>query len=37
MDDATTWEGELPANGDYVIAVGGTRGNASYSLEVSVK
>lgn len=37
MDDATTWEGDLPASGDYVIAVGGTRGNASYRLEVSVK
>ena len=36
-DDATSWTGELPANSDYVIVVGGTRGNASYTLKVSVK
>ena len=35
-DDATTWEGELPVSGDYVISVGGTRGNASYNLEVGI-
>ena len=31
------WEGELPRNGDYVIVVGGTRGNATYTLEVTVR
>lgn len=37
MDDATTWKGKLPANGDYRIIVGGTRGNASYKLSVEIK
>jgi hypothetical protein len=36
-DDATSWTGELPADSNYVIVVGGTRGNASYSLKVSIK
>jgi hypothetical protein len=31
------WSGELPRNGDYVIVVGGTRGNATYTLEVTVR
>ena len=35
-DDATNWTGELPADNDYVIVVGGTRGNASYKLTVSI-
>lgn len=35
-DDATNWDGQLPANGDYKIIVGGTRGNASFKLTVSI-
>ena len=31
------WTGELPRNGDYVIVVGGTRGNATYTLEVTIR
>lgn len=36
-EEATDWTGELPRSGDYVISVGGTRGNASYTLEVTVR
>jgi hypothetical protein len=36
-DDATNWSGELPADNEYVIVVGGTRGNASYTLKISVE
>ena len=36
-DDATNWSGELPATGDNEIIVGGTRGNATYKLTVSIK
>ena len=36
-DDATTWSGPLPTSGDYRIIVGGTRGNATYKLTVSIK
>jgi len=36
-DDATNWSGALPADNDYVILVGGTRGNASYTLTISIK
>lgn len=36
-DDATTWSGALPRSGDYRIVVGGTRGNASYSLHVAIR
>ncbi len=35
-DDATQWSGELPADNDYVIVVGGTRGNATYTLKISI-
>jgi hypothetical protein len=35
--DATDWSGELPSSGDYVIEVGGTRGNATYTLKVTVR
>lgn len=35
-DDATKWSGQLPQDGKYKIVVGGTRGNASYSLYVSI-
>jgi len=36
-DDATNWSGDLPADAEYIIVVGGTRGNASYKLTVAVK
>jgi len=36
-DDATDWSGELPQDAEYVIVVGGTRGNATYSLKVSIE
>ena len=36
-DDATRWSGELPIDNEYVIVVGGTRGNASYTLTISIK
>ncbi len=35
--ETTEWRGELPAAGNYVISVGGTRGNASYRLEVTIR
>jgi len=36
-EDARVWRGTLPVSGDYTIVVGGTRGNASYKLEVSLQ
>jgi len=36
-DDATKWSGKVPSDGDYVIVVGPTRGNATYKLSYSVK
>jgi hypothetical protein len=36
-DDATNWSGELPIDNEYVIAVGGTRGHANYTLTISIK
>ena len=35
--EATNWSATLPANGDYQIVVGGTRGNATYELTVEIK
>lgn len=35
--DSTKWSGTLSKTGEYRIAVGGTRGNARYKLQVSVK
>ena len=35
--DATDWTGRLPLNGDYSIWVGPTRGNATYTLEVTIR
>jgi hypothetical protein len=37
MDDATKFSGEVPTDGEYVIVVGPTRGNATYKLSYSVK
>src|SRR4051812_14724292 len=36
-DEATAWTGRLPRSGNYLIVVGGTRGNAGYRLKVTVK
>jgi hypothetical protein len=36
-DDAMKWSGQLPVDNEYVIVVGGTRGNASYTLTISIK
>ena len=36
-DDATDWTGNVARAGNYKIIVGGTRGNASYKLSVSIK
>lgn len=35
-DDAAKWNGVLPKTGTYRIVVGGTRGNAEYTLRVDV-
>jgi len=36
-DDAKAWKGRLPATGTYRVTVGGTRGNAEYSLTVGIR
>lgn len=35
--DATDWTGELPFSGDYSIWVSPSRGNATYTLEVTIR
>jgi len=35
--DATDWTGELPLSGDYSIWVSPSRGNATYTLEVTIR
>lgn len=35
-DDAMKWTGTLPDSGDYTIIVGGTRGNAAYTLTITI-
>jgi len=35
-DDATNWDSTLPSNGKYKIEVGGTKGNAEYSLTIQI-
>lgn len=37
MDDAKKFSGKAPADGEYVIVVGPTRGNTTYKLSYSVK
>lgn len=37
MDDAKKFSGKIPTDGEYVIVVGPTRGNATYKLSYSVK
>jgi hypothetical protein len=34
--DARAWSGALPLDGDYTLTVGSTRGNASFTLSVSI-
>ncbi len=36
-EEASSFQGELPQTGDYSVIVRGTRGNASYSLEVTIR
>ena len=36
-NDATRWSGRLPRTGTYLIAVGSTRGNARYSMDVRIE
>jgi hypothetical protein len=36
-EDATRWTGRLPRTGTYLIVVGGTRGNARYSMDVKIE
>ena len=36
-EDATAWEGVLPASGKYLILVGPTRGNATYKLKITIR
>jgi hypothetical protein len=35
--DRTSWSGELPANGKYRVIVGGTRGNATYTVTIAIR
>jgi hypothetical protein len=35
-DDNTRWSGPLPATGTYLIAIGSTRGNARYSMDIRI-
>lgn len=35
-DDATSFKGSLPLSGTYLLEVGGTRGNAEYTLTVAI-
>ena len=37
MDDAKKFSGKVPTDGEYIIVVGPTRGNATYKLSYSVK
>ena len=36
-DDTTRWSGRLPVTGTYLIAVGSTRGNARYSMDIRIE
>ena len=35
--DIMRWSGTLPKSGTYLIVVGGTRGNASYKMDVGIR
>jgi hypothetical protein len=36
-DDASDWDGRLPATGRYLLVVGATRGGATYRLHIAIK
>lgn len=36
-EEATNWTGKLPADNNYVIVVAPTRGNATYTLTITIK
>jgi hypothetical protein len=36
-NETTSWNGQLPSNGKYRIIVGGTRGNATYKINFSIR
>jgi hypothetical protein len=36
-EDTTRWSGRLPKSGTYLIVIGGTRGNARYSMDVKIE
>jgi hypothetical protein len=36
-EDATRWMGRLPESGSYLLVVGPTRGNATYTLSVAIR
>lgn len=36
-EDATRFVGPLPADGQYLLVVGGTRGNAAYRLALTIR
>jgi hypothetical protein len=36
-DDATSWDGAIDRQGDYLIVVGSTRGNATFKLNLVVR
>lgn len=34
--DVSNWQGSLPVDGDYVVSIGPTRGNASYGVKFTI-
>ncbi len=36
-EESTSFRGELPLTGDYSVIIRGTRGNASYTLDVTIE
>lgn len=36
-EEQTTWSGTIPMNGDYLIEVAPTRGNATFDLTVEIR
>jgi hypothetical protein len=37
VEEIDDWSGELPSRGDYRIEVAPTRGNATYTLEITIR
>ena len=37
VNEKRSWSGQLPADGKYRIIVGGTRGNATYTVRFAVR